>query len=105
MQSPQTVGAKKKPEKEFSPAQVMLASQFRRLQRNLRYPKFYSGGPHDDVVILRIPVAEIAKFLSHNIHGLWRFDSDANGVGTDAHNRDRNVITDQNPLTRLSGQY
>ena len=105
VQSPQTVGAKKKPEKEFPPAQAMLTSQFQPLRTNHKHVTFDSGGRHDDVVILRLPVGEITKFLSNNVHRFRSFDSDTNRVGTDAHNRDRNVITDQNPLTCLSGQY
>jgi hypothetical protein len=62
-----------------------------------------STGWHNHVIRLRLSVAEIAQFFPHYIHRLRCFNSDPNRIWANPHDRDGNVITNQNSLAGLSG--
>jgi hypothetical protein len=87
----------------ISPAQAMLFSGCRTTEVQSMVFDALSISRNGNVVILGFSVAEIAKLFPDDIHRLGSFDSDANRVGADTNNRNRDIITDQNPLAGLSG--
>src|SRR5262245_47889858 len=47
----------------------------------------------------------LAQLIADDIHVAGGFNSDAYGVRSDAHNRHRDLVADQNFLTRLTRKY